>query len=50
MTDSQDEKHQLSKLDFSDLEHDTLRILTKLDSNGQRLLQNTIKITLKKSW
>ena len=33
----QDEKHQLNKLDFSDLEHDTLRILTKLDSNGQKI-------------
>ena len=30
-------KHQLNKLDFSDLEHDTLRILTKLDSNGQKI-------------
>lgn len=33
----QDEKHQLNKLDFSDLEHDTLRILTKLDQNGQKI-------------
>ena len=33
----QDEKHQLNKLDFSDLEHDTLRILTKLDSNGLKI-------------
>ncbi len=33
----QDEKHQLNKLDFSDLEHDTLKILTKLDANGQKI-------------
>lgn len=33
----QDEKHQLNKLDFSDLEHDTLRILTKLDQDGQKI-------------
>ena len=33
----QDEKHQLNKLDFSDLEHDTLRILTKLDQNGFKI-------------